>query len=115
MITPTTTGTTSTSAAVATLRWGRKGSMTAARPTEAATPTIAPMTPRRTVPLSYGTGPAVTSDGTVENLLRGIGGCSDRVKNRRRKLAPMADFLVALGIIGFTVAMLGLIWALDRV
>jgi len=27
----------------------------------------------------------------------------------------MADFLVALGIIGFTVAMLGLIWALDRV
>jgi len=27
----------------------------------------------------------------------------------------MADFLVALGIVGFTAVMLGLIWALDRV
>jgi len=27
----------------------------------------------------------------------------------------MEDFLVALGIIGFTLVMLGLIWALDRV
>jgi len=27
----------------------------------------------------------------------------------------MADFLVALGIVGFTLVMLGLIWALDRV
>jgi len=27
----------------------------------------------------------------------------------------MADILVALGIVGFTLAMLGLIWALDRV
>jgi len=27
----------------------------------------------------------------------------------------MADFLAALGIIGFAVVMLGLIWALDRV
>jgi len=27
----------------------------------------------------------------------------------------MADFLVALGILAFTLAMLGLIWALDRV
>jgi hypothetical protein len=27
----------------------------------------------------------------------------------------MADLYSALGIIGFTVAMLGLIWALDRV
>jgi hypothetical protein len=27
----------------------------------------------------------------------------------------MADFLSALGIIGFVVVMLGLIWALDRV
>jgi len=27
----------------------------------------------------------------------------------------MEDFLVALGIIGFALVMLGLIWALDRV
>jgi hypothetical protein len=27
----------------------------------------------------------------------------------------MADFLAVLGIIGFVVVMLGLIWALDRV
>jgi hypothetical protein len=27
----------------------------------------------------------------------------------------MADFLAVLGIVGFVVAMLGLIWALDRV
>jgi len=27
----------------------------------------------------------------------------------------MADFLVALGIVGFVLVMLGLIWALDRV
>jgi len=27
----------------------------------------------------------------------------------------MADILVALGIVGFALAMLGLIWALDRV
>jgi len=27
----------------------------------------------------------------------------------------MADFLVVLGIIGFALVMLGLIWALDRV
>jgi len=27
----------------------------------------------------------------------------------------MSDFLVALGIIGFAAAMLGLIWALERV
>jgi len=27
----------------------------------------------------------------------------------------MADFLVAVGIVGFTLVMLGFIWALDRV
>jgi hypothetical protein len=30
-------------------------------------------------------------------------------------MGPMADFLAVLGIVGFVVAMLGLIWALDRV
>jgi hypothetical protein len=38
-----------------------------------------------------------------------------RSKRVRRILGPMADFLAALGIIGFVVVMLGLIWALDRV
>jgi hypothetical protein len=32
-----------------------------------------------------------------------------------RHAGHMADFLVALGIIGFTLVLLGLIWALDRV
>jgi hypothetical protein len=30
-------------------------------------------------------------------------------------MEPMADFLAVLGIVGFVAAMLGLIWALDRV
>jgi hypothetical protein len=37
------------------------------------------------------------------------------VKGGRRILDPMADFLAVLGIIGFVLVMLGLIWALDRV
>jgi len=37
--------------------------------------------------------------------------CSDRGVDT----CFMEDFLVALGIIGFTLVMLGLIWALDRV
>jgi hypothetical protein len=32
-----------------------------------------------------------------------------------RKTRSMADFFFALGVIGFTLVMLGLIWALDRV
>jgi len=27
----------------------------------------------------------------------------------------MADFLVVIGVVGFTLAMLGLVWALDRI
>jgi hypothetical protein len=30
-------------------------------------------------------------------------------------VGDMADFLFAVGAVGFTLAMLGLIWALDRV
>jgi len=30
-------------------------------------------------------------------------------------MIPMADFLVVVAIVAFAVAMLGLIWALDRV
>jgi hypothetical protein len=30
-------------------------------------------------------------------------------------IGPMADLLVVLGIVGFVLAMLGLIWALERV
>jgi hypothetical protein len=33
----------------------------------------------------------------------------------RRQHGSMADFLAVLGIVGFVAAMLGLIWALDRV
>jgi hypothetical protein len=34
---------------------------------------------------------------------------------RGRQHGSMADFLAVLGIVAFVVAMLGLIWALDRV
>jgi hypothetical protein len=37
------------------------------------------------------------------------------VKRDGQILDPMADFLAVLGIIGFVLACLGLIWALDRV
>jgi hypothetical protein len=40
---------------------------------------------------------------------------SFRVNRAPWTLDSMADFLAVLGIVGFIVAMLGLIWALDRV
>jgi hypothetical protein len=40
---------------------------------------------------------------------------SFRVNRAAWTLDSMADFLAVLGIVGFIVAMLGLIWALDRV
>jgi len=33
----------------------------------------------------------------------------------RLTFIPMADFLFAVGVVGFTLVMLGLIWALDKV
>jgi hypothetical protein len=33
----------------------------------------------------------------------------------RLTFIAMADFLFAVGVVGFTLVMLGLIWALDRV
>jgi hypothetical protein len=44
-----------------------------------------------------------------------MGSCSEPVQGRRQIIVLMADFLVALGIIGFALVFLGLIWALDRV
>jgi hypothetical protein len=41
--------------------------------------------------------------------------CSPHSYRPCRHACQMADFLVAVGIIGFTSVMLGLIWALDRV
>jgi hypothetical protein len=52
MATPTTTGTTSTSAAVAMLKWGRIGTMAAPSPTDTAIPTTEPTSHLRTAPLS---------------------------------------------------------------
>ncbi len=53
--------------------------------------------------------------GTVQTLFRAAPDYEEPVKGRRRILVPMADFLAVLGIIGFVLVMLGLIWALDRV
>ena len=56
MITPATTGTTKTSAAVAMLRWARKGNMAAPSPSERTIPTNEPIRRLRTRPLSYESG-----------------------------------------------------------
>jgi hypothetical protein len=55
-VTPATTGTTSTRAAVAMLRCDRRGTMAAPRPIERAIPTIDPATALRTRLLSYESG-----------------------------------------------------------
>src|SRR5580704_13521750 len=113
-MTPATTGITNTNAAVAMLKWERRGSMAAPRPTAAAIPVAEPTRFLRIYPLSYETGlPASAS--AVKNLLRRTGSCSEPVQGRRQIIVSMADFLVALGIIGFALVFLGLIWALDRV
>jgi hypothetical protein len=41
--------------------------------------------------------------------------CSPHIHRQCRHACQMADFLVALGIIGLALVLLGLIWALDRV
>jgi hypothetical protein len=51
----------------------------------------------------------------VKKLLRETGCCSDPIKTDPTHSPPMADFLVVLGIVAFALAMLGLIWALERV
>jgi hypothetical protein len=65
--------------------------------------------------LSYESGPWAPCPELVEVLFRACGRCEDSVQSDRQILGPMADFLAVLGIIGFVVVMLGLIWALDRV
>ena len=116
MITPATTGSTKTRAAVAMLRWERSGSMAAPRPTDRATPTIEPTRRLRTAPLSYESrppapGPEPVEDfiqdlrPTVKNLLRAIGQILVPWQISSQCSASSASSLV----------MLGLIWALDRV
>jgi hypothetical protein len=51
----------------------------------------------------------------VHTVLIGIASYSSPVNRGSSILDSMADFLAVLGIVGFIVAMLGLIWALDRV
>ena len=48
-------------------------------------------------------------------LFRSAGTASDAVQTTRASIIGMADFLVALGIVGFALVLLGLVWALDRV
>jgi hypothetical protein len=51
----------------------------------------------------------------VQNLFSKSGTCLEVVETGRAHDLPMADFLVVVGIVAFTLAMLGLIWAMDRV
>ncbi|HET9075474.1 MAG TPA: hypothetical protein VFN68_00965 [Acidimicrobiales bacterium] len=48
-------------------------------------------------------------------LFRSPGPGSDPVEPVRISITGMADFLVVLFILAFVLAMMGLIWALDRV
>ena len=116
MITPATTGTTRTRAAVATLRWGRSGSMAAPRPTDDDDPDDRADEPSAHLSIVHRM-PASTGRRTaaVQELFRDSAVCSEPVQRREADTRSMADFLAVLGIIGFVVVMLGLIWALDRV
>ena len=117
MITPATTGTTRTRAAVATLRWGAERQHGGAQPHGEGDPdqrsdqTLCAPPHCRTE-----SGPPAPA---VPSLLRVYSGHSGRreepVKSGQADTRSMADFLAVLGIVGFVVAMLGLIWALDRV
>jgi hypothetical protein len=51
----------------------------------------------------------------IQNFFSKSSTCSDFVETGRAHDLPMADFLVVVGIVGFALLMLGLIWALDRV
>ena len=66
--------------------------------------------------LSYETGAGrPTRPTSVEDLFRPTGRLFRTCSERQADTRSMADFLAVLGIIGFAVVMLGLIWALDRV
>jgi hypothetical protein len=92
---------------VAMLRSLRSGTRAALRPTINKAVAAAVIRLLRTSPLFR--------SGAVKAFLRAEGPVSDRVQTARTRLTTMADFLVVLGIIAFAAAMLGLIWALDRV
>jgi hypothetical protein len=51
----------------------------------------------------------------IDILLMPTGAAFTSGSRTRRQHGPMADFLAVLGIVAFVAAMLGLIWALDRV
>jgi hypothetical protein len=48
-------------------------------------------------------------------IIQGFGPLLRACSEARADTRSMADFLAVLGIIGFVVVFLGLIWALDRV
>ncbi len=73
MMTAATTGTTSTSAAVAMLRCDRSGSMARPKPNESMTPTVEPTNVLRTLPLSYGNGDWPGGTRSIEDLFRATG------------------------------------------
>jgi hypothetical protein len=51
----------------------------------------------------------------IDIVLIPFGPYSLRVDEQPPIVDPMGDFLAVLGFIGFALAMLGLIWVLDRV
>ena len=89
------------------LRSLRSGTSAALTPTIDTTTEAADIRLLRTPPLFR--------RGAVKILLSRETAHSDRVQGAWSRFSYMADFLVVLGIIGFALAMLGLVWALDRV
>jgi hypothetical protein len=93
--------------------WLRSGSMAAPSTRTLKTPIIEPKR-RLCTPLvssEIGCGEDRKNEEKMKAANRNWRSCSDRfVKNR-----VMDDFYSFLGVIGFAMAMLGLIWALDRV
>jgi hypothetical protein len=78
-------------------------------------PTAEPSRVLRTFPLSTGSGRADPVGGTYEGVIQTIGAPFRTCEGEGADTRCMADFLSALGIVGFALVMLGLIWALDRV
>jgi hypothetical protein len=78
-------------------------------------PTMEPRVPRRTAQLCPAERPVASLEELIKNLLRRRGSLLRSCLDGRRHDGRMADFLVVLGIVLFAFAMLGLIWALDRV
>ena len=114
-MTPATTGRTNAVAAAATLRCGRNGTMAAPSATARTMPVIAPHRPLRTPRVSHRIGPPIPGGKLCSQIIDTYGTLFTTCSRPRPDTRPMADLLAVLGILGFVLVSLGLIWALDRV